>query len=102
MTNSAADSGQLPGVLQAVRSNLDADARQTLADAGYRSEAVFEQLKDHLIELVVALGREGKQQVDSDAEKHPHTAAMATKLQHQKARTPTDAQSGLLSRPTAG
>lgn len=34
----------LPSVVQAVRRNLEADARQTLADAGYRSDAVFEQL----------------------------------------------------------
>ncbi|MEO6319229.1 MAG: hypothetical protein ABIR56_01090 [Polaromonas sp.] len=32
-------------------------------------------------EVIVALGREGKKQVDIDAGKLPHTAAMATKLQ---------------------
>ncbi len=48
-------------MLDAVRANLDADASCVLADAGYRSEAVFEHLKDHPSEVVVALGREGKQ-----------------------------------------
>jgi hypothetical protein len=33
---------------------------QTLADAGYRSEAVFEELGERT-DLIVALGREGKQ-----------------------------------------
>lgn len=83
VTNNAADSGQLPGVLQAVKANLSTDAEQALADAGYRSEAVFEQLKDHPSELVVALGREGKQQAEIDADKYPQTAAMAAKLQTQ-------------------
>lgn len=81
LTNMAADSGELPGMLDAVRANLDADASCVLADAGYRSEAVFEQLKDHPTELVVALGREGKEQVQIDASKYPCTAAMAAKLQ---------------------
>jgi transposase len=84
LTNVAADSGQLPGVLAAVAANLDADASQVLADAGYRSEAVFAQLKDHPSELVVALGREGKQQVGVDASQYPCTAAMAAKLQTQE------------------
>jgi transposase len=86
LTNMAADCGELPAMLQAVRSNLDADAAQVLADAGYRSEAVFELLKDHPSELVVALGREGKQQVEIDAGKYPCTAAMAGKFQTAEGR----------------
>jgi transposase len=81
LTNMAADSGELPGMLEAVRANLNADASCVLADAGYRNEAVFEQLKDHPTELVVALGREGKQQVGIDASQYPCTVAMAAKLQ---------------------
>ena len=76
----AADSGELPAMLAAVKANLQADAAQALADAGYRSEAVFERLKDHPTELVVALGREGKEQVDIDATRYPCTTAMAAKL----------------------
>jgi transposase len=86
LTNMAADSGELPAMLDAVRANLDADASQVLADAGYRSEAVFEQLKEYPGELVVALGREGKEQVEIDASKYPCTKAMATKLQTEKGR----------------
>jgi IS5 family transposase len=54
---------------------------QLLADAGYRTEAAFEQLKDHPTELMVALGREGKQQLRVDAQRRPHTAAMAAKFE---------------------
>jgi transposase len=86
VTNNAADSAQLPAVLRAVKANLTMDAAQVLADAGYRSEAVFEQLKDHPTELVVALGREGKEQVGIDSGKYPHTAAMAAKLRTKEGK----------------
>ncbi|MGE3703600.1 MAG: IS1182 family transposase [Hyphomicrobiaceae bacterium] len=84
LTNMAADSGELPGMLEAVKTNLDVHARQALADAGYRSEAVFEQLKDHPSELIVALGREGKEQLQIDASKYPYTAAMAARMQTEE------------------
>ncbi len=70
-----------------LRASLDSDAAQVLADAGYRSEAVFEQLRDHPSELVVALGREGKEQVAIDSNKYPRTATMAAKLQTDQAKT---------------
>ena len=60
LTNVSADNGELPTMLAAVKANLGADASCVLADAGYRSEAVFEHLKDHPSELVVALAREGR------------------------------------------
>ncbi|MBN9424193.1 MAG: IS1182 family transposase, partial [Candidatus Accumulibacter sp.] len=66
LSNNAADSDRLPVLLAAVKANLGEDARQVLADAGFRSEAVFEQLKDSPSELIVALGREGKQALDID------------------------------------
>lgn len=86
LTNMAADSGELPGMLAAVKANLGAHARQALADAGYRSEAVFEQLQDHPSALIVALGREGKQQVRIDLIKNPCTAAMAARIQTDEGR----------------
>jgi transposase len=86
LTNIAADSGELPVMLDAVRACLDSDAAQVLADAGYRNEAVFEQLRDHPSELVVALGREGKDQVEIDSRKYPCTAAMAARLQTDEAK----------------
>ena len=78
--NCAADSGQLPAVLSAVKRDAGADPEQVLADAGYRSEDVFGQLQDHPAELIVALGREGKNDVAIDATKRPLCAAMAEKF----------------------
>jgi transposase len=86
LTNMAADSGELPGMLQAVNDNLQAHAQQALADAGYRSEAIFKKLKDCPTELVVALGREGTEQAKIDASTYPRTAAMAAKLQTDQAK----------------
>ena len=80
LTNSASDSDRLPVLLAAVRANLGQHADQVLADAGFRSETVFEQLKDSPSELIVALGREGKQAVAIDTEQYPHPAAMQAKL----------------------
>ncbi|NHZ45072.1 IS5/IS1182 family transposase, partial [Massilia sp. CCM 8693] len=67
----AADSGQLATVLAAVKRNVGDDAELVLADAGYRSEAMLEQLRDHPSELIVALGRIGKQEVVIDPKKRP-------------------------------
>jgi len=78
--NSANDCRQLPGVLAAVKRDMGADPMQVLADAGYRSEAVFEQLQDHPAELIVAPGREGKKEVGIDPKKRPLCAAMAEKF----------------------
>lgn len=78
--NNAADSGQLPTVLAAVKRDAGADPEQVLADAGYRSEATFEQLRDPPAELIVALGREGKNDVAIDSNKRPLCAAMAEKF----------------------
>ena len=44
------------------------------------------QLSEAPTEVIVALGREGKKQVDIDAHKLPHTAAMAAKLQSDEGR----------------
>lgn len=84
--NNAADCGQLLPMLQAVKDNLGALPKQGLADAGYRSEENFAKASHRQIELVVALGREGKQQVQVDAQAYPHTAAMAMKFQTEEGR----------------
>ena len=80
LVNSAADSGQLANVLAAVKRDVGADAKQVLADAGYRSEAMFEQLRNHPSELIVALGRTGKKEAMIDPKKRPLCAAMAEKF----------------------
>lgn len=81
VTNSASDAGELPRLLQAVKASMGRAPRQVLADTGYRSEAVFEQLAAGRTEVLVSMGREGKQQVRFYAERKPHHAAMAAKLQ---------------------
>ncbi len=87
LTNSSADSRQLPRMLEAVRAVVGADPDQVLADAGYRSEAVFEALQEHPAELVVALGREGKKNVSINGRRRPLTAAMAEKFKREETQT---------------
>lgn len=86
LSNNASDSDRLPVLLAAVKANLGEDAGQVLADAGFRSEAMFERLKDSPSELIVALGREGKQDLQIDAEQYPHTVAMDAKLKTPEGR----------------
>jgi transposase len=86
LSNNAADVGQLVPMLQAVKDNTGQAPEQALADAGYRSEKNFDDLADSPTELVVAMGREGKRCAEVDAQTHPHTAAMAAKLQTEDGR----------------
>ncbi len=86
LTNCASDAGELPTMLRAVQDNLGALPEQALADTGYKSEVVFEALAGNGCDLVVSLGREGKQQLRFDPERSPHTAAMAAKLQTDEGR----------------
>jgi transposase len=86
LTNCGSDAGELPGMLRAVRDNLGQAPQQVLADTGYRSEHVFEKLADCGTELVVSLGREGKQQLRFDPERSPYTALMAKKLQSEQGK----------------
>ncbi|OIQ76433.1 transposase DDE domain protein [mine drainage metagenome] len=86
LTNSASDAGELPPMLAAVQRNLGAAPQQVLADTGYKSEAVFETLSNSDCDVVVALGREGKAQLEINRDKLPRTAAMADKLQTAAAR----------------
>ncbi len=81
LSQNAADSDRLPVLLNAVKANLNALPEQTLADAGFRSEAIFEQLADVQTDLIVALGREGREDTCLDAHKYPRTVAMAARLQ---------------------
>jgi len=80
LTNCAADNDQLVPMLDALERNLGQAPEQALADAGYRGEEVFEQLHGRPTRCVVALGREGREQLELDAAKYPHSAAMAARL----------------------
>lgn len=80
LTNIGSDAAELPRMLAAIKSNLGQAPRQALADTGYRSEAVFEQLANGETEIVVSMGREGKQQVKFHRDRKPYSAAMADKV----------------------
>ena len=89
MVNTSSDVHQLVPVLQAVKASTEADPVQVLADAGYRSEEEMAKLAKALpeTELVIALGREGRQQAKPiDANRYPHTVAMQAKFQTDKGK----------------
>ena len=89
VVNTSSDVQQLPMVLPAVKAHTELNATQVLADAGYRSEAVMAELAQSQpdTELVIALGREGREQAKPrDAQRYPHTVAMAAKFQSDKGK----------------
>ena len=101
LTNCAADSAELPKMIDAVKDNLGRAPEVALADAGYRGEAVLAQLSHSPTEAIVALGREGKKLVSIDAEKLPHTAAMAAKLQSKQGRDKYRRRKAIVEPPNA-
>lgn len=86
LSNCAADSGQLPGMLAAVDANLGQTPGNVITDTGYRAEAVFAQLAPHPANIMVSLGREGREIAALDAEKSPYTTAMAVKMATPEAK----------------
>ena len=88
LSNRANDVGELLLMVQAIKDNVGQAPKQLLADAGYKSEDNFKQLAESEfgIDLVVALGREGKRGAPIDAATHPYTAAMAAKMQTAEGR----------------
>lgn len=85
LINNASDVRELPKMVEKVKAALGAYPGQTLADAGYRSEAVLGALEDHT-ELFVAIGREAKNHRPINAATLPLTAAMVTKMKTSEAR----------------
>lgn len=85
LDNVAPDTNWLLPMIQAVGDDLGELRELGLADAGYRSEG---NLKNAPIEVMVALGREGKEHAEIDAQRYLHTAAMVAKLQTDECRTP--------------
>src|SRR5882672_153852 len=86
LSNNAADNDRLPALLDAVQSTAGSLPQQALADAGFRAEASFEKRAAMPCEVIVALGREGRTQVAIDADRYPHSAAMAQRLQSERAK----------------
>ena len=95
----AADSGELAPMLEAVKANLGAVPEQTLADAGYRSEAGFAALADVDTDLIVSLDREGREPGRIDASDKPHTAAMAERLNSEHGRAAYRRRKGIVEPP---
>ena len=88
----AADSGELVPMLEAIRTNLGAAPEQTLADAGYRDEAVFAALADGDTQLIVSLGRE-----------RGATSGRSTRRRNRTPpRWPSDCRARTLVPPTVG
>ena len=85
LINNASDVRELPTMVAAVKDALGAYPEQTLADAGYRSEAVFAALTG-CTDLVVAIGREGKEHRAIDETSLPLTSAMVAKMKTHEAR----------------
>ena len=85
LINNASDVRELPTMVQAVKDTLGAYPEQTLADAGYRSEAVFAALTG-CTDLVVAIGREGKEHRAIDEASLPLTSAMVARMKTHEAR----------------
>lgn len=89
VVNTSSDVHQLVSVLQAVKASTQANPQQVLADAGYRSEEEMAKLAKERpdTELVIALGREGREQAKPmDAQRYPHTVAMQAKFQTDKGK----------------
>jgi transposase len=80
LTNNAADNGELLPMVEAVKNNLGQLPQRVLADSGYRSEGAFAMLEEQGVEVLVALGREGKDRAAIDPARYPASARMAERL----------------------
>jgi transposase len=86
LSNQGPDNDRLPVLLQAVEDTLGAAPEIALADAGFRAEQIFEQLASHPTEIIVALGKEGRDNAKIDPNRYPRTAAMVDKLASQRGK----------------
>lgn len=102
LTDCAADSGQLPVMVEAMEQLLGTVPDAVLADAGYRSEAALAALADKPCEVLVAVGREGREQTRGDAEKYPHTARMAERLQSADGQAAYRRRKAIVEAPNGG
>ena len=76
----ASDQGRMVELVDEVEAVHGRRPDTVLADAGYCNEADLAALEARGVDGYVALGREGKRQVEADKEKHPAKARMAEKL----------------------
>jgi transposase len=80
--NNAADNEELVPMVEAIKDNLGELPKRVLADTGFRSEDSFAKLEKYKeeMEVLVALGREGKNQAAIDPKEYPATVRMAERL----------------------
>jgi hypothetical protein len=91
VTQSAADSGQLLGMADAVEANLGRKPAQASADAGYCSEANLAGLEERAIDAYVATGR-ARDAVAGAAQEEAAPADAATASERSSASTTGSAQ----------
>jgi transposase len=84
VTNCAADSTQLIPMVDATQDNVGELPQQVLADAGYRSEANFEQLESKNVDGVISVGREGKADTAPISDSNVATRRMREKLKTEE------------------
>ena len=86
--NKAADNEHLVLMVEMVKENLGELPKRVLGDAGFRSEDAFVELEKHKeeMEVLVALGREGKNQAAIDPKEYPATMRMAERLASAEGR----------------
>jgi transposase len=80
VTNCAADNAQLIPMIEATKETTGELPQQVVADAGYRSEANFEQAEAMKVDVIVALGREGKSDTPEVSSTNAATLRMKGKL----------------------
>lgn len=80
LTQQAGDNGQLIPILEEAEKTTGQAPNQVLADAGYKGEENFKQLKRKQIDGYVSLGREGKKAPIVPDKKHPESRKMFKKL----------------------
>jgi hypothetical protein len=85
LEQNASDNQFLVPMTKAAVDNAGQDPERVLADAGYASEANFEQLENSGVTAYVSLGREGKSGREVSAD-HPATMAMKQRLDSEPGR----------------
>jgi len=82
LTDCAADSGQLVGMVDAVTANTGQTPAQISADTGYCSEANIQAMEDREIKAFIATGRQkhGQAAADGGKGKAPKTEEMRERL----------------------
>jgi transposase len=80
VTNCAVDKAQLIPMIEATKETTGELPQQVLADSGYRSEANFERAEEMKVNVIVALGREGKTDTQEVSATNAATLRMKDKL----------------------